>query len=90
MLLSFERPAASPAGAFSADLENCTAMPTSASTFAWAPLLSLAASMVPPLGAAPPAAVTDRGNGYHRAANGGLITVKIGRAHGGCLGTRSR
>ena len=31
MLLSFERPAASPAGAFSADLENCTAMPTSAS-----------------------------------------------------------
>jgi len=31
MLLSFERPAASPAGAFSTDLENCTAMPTSAS-----------------------------------------------------------
>ncbi len=28
MLLSFERPAASPAGAFSADLENCTALPT--------------------------------------------------------------
>ncbi len=31
MLLSFERPSASPAGAFSTDLENCTAMPTSAS-----------------------------------------------------------
>ena len=52
MLLSFERPAASPAGAFSADLENCTAMPTSASMLtAWAPLLS-----------------SDRSNGYHRAA----------------------
>ncbi len=51
MLLSFERPAASPAGAFSTDLENCTAMPTSASTLTeWAPLPS-----------------SDGGSGYHRA-----------------------
>ena len=82
MLLSFERPAASPAGAFSADLENCTAMPTSASTLTeWAPSLSSDPSSDD---------VQGRGNGYHRAAIGGLITVKIGRAHGGCLGTRSR
>src|ERR671915_1455939 len=80
-LLSFERPAGESPVAPSPDLENCTVGQTTES-----PRAGLAC------GAALKITVVRRREALFGAVTAGLstITVKIVRAHGGCLGIRSR